>query len=249
MALAGVNVEALLNKAIDAKSAVEVMQALQTMRREIRAEEAEAAFDAALSSFQAEVPIIVKDRDVKDNSGTKAYSYTPLESVIQQVKPLLQKHGFNFTLDTDVESKDGWVIAKCTVTHNMGAKRTSTAKFPLGSGTRMMSTTQIYAAALTFASRRVFCNAFGIVTGGEDNDGAGRVKPTGPSQIAGDKAASPESLSLKRQLWDATKAIHNGDVKRLEQHLWDEGFMADTEFIASLPATRIAQILKKVKHD
>lgn len=206
--LSGVNIDALLNKAIDAKSAVEVMERLQVMRREMRAEQAEEACDAALSDFQAECPIINKGKHVPDASGKTAYSYAPLEDVIQQVKPLLRKHGFNFTLDTDVESKDGWVIAKCIVTHAMGAKRISTAKFPLGAGTRIMSATQVYAAALTFASRRVFCNAFGIVAGGEDMNGAtDRPKPAGPSTLA----AEPTVKALASELWALLKPVVSKD--------------------------------------
>jgi len=41
---------------------------------------------------------------------------------------------------------------------------------PLGNKTSVMSQTQVVAAALTFAKRYAFCNAFGIMTGDDDNE-------------------------------------------------------------------------------
>jgi hypothetical protein len=219
----------------------------------MRAEKAEEAFDAALSSFQAEVPIIHKGKSVPDASGKVAYAYAPLEDIIQQVKPLLQKHGFNYTLDTDVESKDGWVIAKCTVTHRLGAKRTSTAKFPLGTGTRIMSTTQVYAAALTFASRRVFCNAFGLVTGGEDLNGqTDKPKPSGPSTLD----SEPTVRKYATELWELLLATAKQDPewkpKTWKAHnnwLWREDVLDPgiPECAPDLSVKRFVEVITAVK--
>src|SRR5262249_52436437 len=45
------------------------------------------------------------------------------------------------------------------------------ARHEVGCGWRaIMSQTQVVAAALTFAKRYAFCNAFGILTGNEDTD-------------------------------------------------------------------------------
>jgi len=178
----------IVRYALDRNADVGVIERMMAVRRELNAERAKAAFDAAMRDFQAECPVIGKERAVPDASGKVAYRYSPLEDTLAKVKVLLQKHGFSYAFDTDTESKDGWVIAKCTVTHCVGHSVVSTAKFPLGAGTRIMSTTQVYSAALTFACRRVFCNAFGIVTGGEDQDGRGKMPPP-----AGPAVATPET--------------------------------------------------------
>lgn len=239
--------ESILRYAIDHKAGVEVVEKMMAVRRELKAEAAQAAFDAALRDFQAECPVIVKGKLVPDSSGKVAYSYAPLEDILAQVKPLLQKHGFSFTLDTDVESKDGWVIAKCHVTHCAGHCRVSTAKFPLGAGTRIMSATQVYAAALTFASRRVFCNAFGIVTGGEDLDGrTSSPKPQGPSTIA------PTEASLKalaQELWSILKPVRGPEKnwKAANQWMWDEAIIADTQCAPELTAAEFREAIQKAK--
>lgn len=247
--IAAIHVERLLDKAVDAKSAVEVIQALNVMRREVMAEQAKAAYDAAFAAFQAECPPIVKQKGVTDNSGNTAYKYAPLEDVIAQIKPILQRHGFSYTLDTDVTSADGWVIAKCRINHAAGHSTESVAKFPLGGGTRMMSTTQIYASALTFASRRVLCNAFGLVMAGEDSDGRiGKAKPAGPSTMA---APDPALKQLAAALWGILAPVR-GEKKNWEmanQWLWKNDVLdgAVPEVAPNLTAEKFGEVINKAK--
>lgn len=173
-AISGVNVEALLAKAIDAKSAVEVLERLMVMRREARAEAAKEAFDRALAEFQRDCPTIAKTKKVYVK-GALRYCYAPLEAIIQQVKELLQKHGFSYALDAIV--KPGWVLAQCKATHAFGHSQTSSFEVPIDPDA-YMNEAQKFASALTFAKRYAFCNAFGILTGDEDDDsGASGDKP------------------------------------------------------------------------
>jgi len=223
------------------------MQAIMVVRRELQEEFAKAAFDSAFAAFQAECPVITKQKGVPDRSGHTAYKYAPFEDIIAQVKPILQKHGFSYTLDTDTESKDGWVVARCHVTHAAGHTATSTAKFPLGTKTGIMSDTQVYAAALTFASRRVFCNAFGLVTAGEDMDGRiGKPKPAGPSTI------QPDSTSMKAlasELWKVLATVRGPEKnwKAANQWMWDECVISDTEEAPNLTPERFKDAIAKAK--
>lgn len=175
------DIESIFRLAIEKEGTAETLEKLMGIRRELNAETARKAFDEAMAAFQAECPPVSKTKGVPTESGALAYKYAPFENIIAIVKPCLQRHGFSYTLDTDTSSAPGWVIAICHVMHSGGHTRPSTAKFPLGTKTRLMSDTQVYASALTFASRRVFCNAFGIVTAGEDVNGAtARPKPASP---------------------------------------------------------------------
>ncbi len=186
-AISGVNVEALLAKAIDAKSAVEVLERLMVMRREARAESAKEAFDRALAEFQRDCPTIAKKKQVFMN-GKLRYSYAPLESIIQQVKELLQRHGFSYALDAIV--KPGWVLAQCKATHAFGHSQTSSFEVPIDPDA-YMNEAQKFASALTFAKRYAFCNAFGILTGDEDDDsGASSEKAQNAPRSAARSAPS-----------------------------------------------------------
>jgi ERF superfamily len=161
--------EELIAKAIDKNVPVETMERLLVMRRELKAEWAKAQFDNAMSAFQAECPIIKKTKGVKTNSGELAYKYAPLESIVDQVKNLLSKHGFSYSVNQP-ESRAGYIKVAFTVKHKYGHSETTSVELPLGNKTSIMSQTQVEAAALTFAKRYAFCNAFGILTGDEDTD-------------------------------------------------------------------------------
>lgn len=216
---------------------------LVAMRREWRAEKAKEAFDAAMAAFQTECPVIYKTKaGGQTKCGDVAYKYAAFEDILAQVKPLLQKHGFSFQLGTDVESKDGWVIARCKVTHSHGHCDTTEAKFPLGTKTGVMSDTQVYAAALSFASRRAFQNAFGIITAGEDMDG--RIKPTteGPS-----KTATLESL--KAELWAVLKPIRGAEKNWDAAYKWlvGTGILKEGERVNNMPAEQLTAIIDSAR--
>jgi hypothetical protein len=161
-------VETLIAQAIDKNVPVETMERLLVMRRELKAEFAKEAFDKAMSEFQAGCPTIGKTKCVYTKAGNKAYSYAPLESIVAQVKGLLKEHGFSYAVQT--ETKEGMVKVTCIAKHKYGHTEPSSVEVPLGNKTDIMSQTQVVAAALTFAKRYAFCNAFGILTGDEDTD-------------------------------------------------------------------------------
>lgn len=162
--------ESLIAQAIGKGVDVGTMERLLAMRTQIKAENAKEAFNRALAQFQAECPTIVKTKQVFTKDGRSAYKYAPIESIVSQVKPFLQKNGFSYTTQIDLTEKG--VKATCKVTHEQGHSDESSMEVPLGSKTQIMSDSQVTAAASTFAKRYAFCNAFGILTGDEDNDGA-----------------------------------------------------------------------------
>lgn len=64
-------------------------------------------------------------------------------------------------------------------------------------------------------------------------------------------AKQPESIAqvadLKQQIWNLTMEVHHKSKTALEQHLWDENYMADTENWKELPASRLVEILERLK--
>src|SRR5690349_13049281 len=193
------------------EQAVAIVERLMPIRRELEAERAKKAFDESMAAFQLECPVIQKEKLVKADSGA-SYSYAPMEAIEIQIRPFTQKHGFSHTFDTDTASEVGWVIAKCIVTHREGHSRISTAKFPLGTRTKIMSDTQVYASALTFANRRALANAYALILVGEDLDGrTGRPKGTGPSH---------EVKELAKELWDLLKPVRGDKRDWNEANQW-----------------------------
>lgn len=204
------DVGALMEKAIDAKSAVEVMERLQVMRREMRAERAKEMFDASMASFQSECPIITKRK-----SGAKnAYKYAPLDDIVSQVRDLTQRHGFSFSITSDIES--GWVKALCKITHSAGHSEVSEFKVPIDNKNPMMTDPQRYGGAMTFAKRYAFCNGFGILTADEDLDGGDKPKPQGPSTLA----AEPTVKEYAAKLWQILKPVRGTEQNWNAANAW-----------------------------
>lgn len=199
-ALAMRDPESIVRFALEQKADVGTMERILAMRRELRAEQAKELFDAAMAAFQAECPIIIKSK-----AGAKgAYNYAPLDHIVAQTKALIQKHGFSFHVNSEVDN--GWVKAICTIKHNAGHAEETTFKVPIDTRATMMNAPQQYAGAMTFSKRYAFCNAFGILTADEDLDGGNRPKPAGPSSMA-PEATAPNLKALARELWDVLKTV------------------------------------------
>lgn len=162
------SVESLISQAIVNNTPVDTLERLLAMRRELKAEAAKELFDADMAGFQGDCPVINKTKDVKTKSGQTAYKYAPLDVIVGQVKDLLNQHGFSYAIQTEtLESK---VKVTCITKHKAGHSENNSVEVPLGTKTEIMSNTQVVAAALTFAKRYAFCNAFGILTGDDDDD-------------------------------------------------------------------------------
>lgn len=252
--------QAILRYAIDKGADVAVIERLMVVRDKLKAESAQAQFDIAMEAFQSECPVIIKNVGVKDNAGKRAYAYAPIEDVEVQIRPVCHKHGFTHKFPKMILG-DGTVTAFCQVKHKAGHSELTEVTYRVAAGTRMMSTTQVDAATETFCKRRALCNAYGLVLAGEDLDGRSRLreKPIGPG---GEKAAAPivstpvEDAALKKQLVDLTRSIHlvakgyklsDTEKQMLNQYLWDEAIISDTETIADLAGARLAEVVAKVE--
>lgn len=161
--------EGLIEKAITANVPVETMERLLVMRTQIKAEQGKEAFTMAMAKFQGECPVIKKTKEVVSN-GRTIYKYAPIESIIIQVRDPLRDNGFSYAFEQLLTAET--VKVGCVVTHSLGHSNTTWMEVRLGTKTGVMSNSQQDAAASTFAKRYAFCNAFGILTGDEDTDGA-----------------------------------------------------------------------------
>lgn len=259
MPLAVSDPESILRYAIDKNANVEVIERMMVVRDKLKAEHAQAEFDMAMEAFQAECPVILKNVGVKDNSGHRAYSYAPIEDVEVQIRPVCKKHGFTHKFPKMILG-EGTVTAFCEVKHRAGHRELTEVTYRVAAGTRMMSTTQVDAATETFAKRRALCNAYGLVLAGEDLDGrtAAREKPQGPSSLRGEKAAAPtvDDVALKKKLVDLTRGVSmvtkgynlGDDAKqKLNQYLWDEAIISDTESLGDLSGARLSEVVEKVE--
>jgi len=165
-----INIDNLINLAITNNVNVETLERLMTMRDKLKSEWAREQYYSDMAKFQNECPTIRKTKSVPTKDGKTAYKYAPLEQIIKQVKPLLDKYGFSYT--TKMELKPDGVKVVVVSQHRCGHTEETPMEVPFGAQTNIMSQTQVVAAATTFAKRYAFINAFGIMTADDDNDGA-----------------------------------------------------------------------------
>ena len=165
---------ALIAQAIQNNIPVETMEKLMDLQDRWEAKKAKHAYDAAMAAFQSECPVIKKTKPAKDNAGKVLYKFAPIEEIDAQTKELRMKHGFSHSFKT--LTTEGKITAICIVKHTEGHSEESDFTVPSTGGTSIMSGPQKEAAALTFAKRYAFCNAFGIMTGDEDNDAKKEAK-------------------------------------------------------------------------
>jgi len=204
------SVESLIQQAIINKTPVDTMERLLAMRRELKAEYAKEQFDMAMAKFQGECPIIEKTKaggEVKA-SGKVAYYYAPLDVIVKQVKEAIQSNGFSYMVRT--ETKPDGVKVTVVVKHKAGHSEPTDVEVPLGTRTGVMSASQVTASALTFAKRYAFCNAFGILTGDEDDD-AGQTVQT-PTQAQN----TPRPQNLPNSGGNSAPVQPQSDWKKLK---------------------------------
>lgn len=195
-----VNPQSLIALAVTQGASVETIGKFMDLQDRYEAKIAKRAFDAAMADFQSECPVIKKEKSGAIVSGKVAYKYAPIDAIVSQVSKLIAKHGLSYAIKTTVENNR--LTAICIVKHKLGHSEESSFEVPGGEGTSLMSGPQKVAAALTFAKRYAFCNAFGIMTGDEDNDAQKRLSKdadlNAPSQFdIAMKMIAAESLSSK----------------------------------------------------
>jgi hypothetical protein len=166
------NVDAgsLIQRAIDKGVTLEQMDRLLAMRRELKAEWAREQFFAALSSFQRECPVIGKTSAVdftNKKGGRTHYKYASLDQIVTQVKEALERWGFSYVIKS--EQNVDQVRSICIAHHRDGHQEETSFAIPIDHEA-YMNEAQKVASALTYSKRYAFCNAFGIMTGDEDDD-------------------------------------------------------------------------------
>ncbi len=244
---------AMVQRAIDKGVPVETMERLLAMYEKLQARQAKAAFDAALASFQGECPTIAKTTKVLNKDGRSVrYRYAPLDEIVGQIKGLLQKHGFSYSVDAGMEP--GFIRATCRVTHQLGHSEASSFAVPIDRDA-FMNPAQKVASALTFAKRYAFCNGFGILTGDEDDDSrASHAEPAEQKAQPKTPAAkpTPKAATEKTRDWFLPQLCVEFELSDIENWARHRGYLEagvglDQWPLAKVPTTR--ELVAKLKAD
>ena len=245
-ALAVIQPEELISQAVNKGVPVETMERLLAMRTQIKQEQARESFFIALSKFQKECPVIEKTKPVKNAQGKEMYKYAPLDSIISQTKDIVEKHGFSYTIKTFQANNTITVV--CEAHHIDGHTEPTEITLPVES--KFMTAQQAVGAALSFAKRYTFCDAFGILTGDEDNDATSIAEEIPVKK----EIKEPPELKALKELVTAYHTAKGGGTNKVIwlESLTEEVLRVKTADLSSLNIEQMATLsaaINRVKND
>jgi len=154
------------------------LREMLALQREWQADQARAAFHAALAGFKAEAVTVLKRKQVgftsKRTGEFTGYKHAELFDVVEAVGPALARHGLSYRWD--VEQARDLVKVTCILTHAMGhSERCAMSGPPDASGQK--NALQQIASAITYLQRYTLKSITGVAEGGQDDDAGGPMQP------------------------------------------------------------------------
>lgn len=181
-------------------------------------------FAAALTALQGETVKIKATKAVDQKpDGTCRYRFAPYEEIMKAVQPMLTKHGFSITFDT--ETGENRLTSICTLTHSSGFSRSN--RFAVRYGKPPGSSdAQGDMSTKSYAKRGALCDALNIViehdTDGDDSRALGATIT--PEQAANlrervEECGADKVKFLKFAGVDSFEAIETAKLSMLETFL------------------------------
>lgn len=234
---------------------VEKMRAMLEMQERIEQRQAEGRFNEAFLKVRGQMPAIVKG--AKNPSTNSAY--VKLEDVQRVIEPILRENNFtlSFAADESKLANHYGVTAELVHTTIVDSKPISFAKkyrldVPSDSmgmkGNQNKTMTHGMGSALSYGERYLIKMVFNLRFIGEDDDGNGpRVKPQGPSTLAGQAGVK----EIAQELWTLLKPVRgaapNWDVAN--QWLWKHELLdgAVPEEAPKLTEKRFREVIEQAR--
>jgi hypothetical protein len=188
----------MIRQAVAAGQPLDVIRELKDMAKELAADEARRAFDAALSDAKSEMPVILKNRSVgydhKDGNGKTSYRHEDLGEIARTVDPILSKYGLSYRFRTTSEPNQP-VVVTCIVAHRAGHSEENTLSAGRDESGKKNSI-QAIASTITYLQRYTLKAALGLAV--SDDDDAARA-----DEAAVDTITEDQRSELQRLLEDA----------------------------------------------
>jgi hypothetical protein len=157
---------AILAQAVQAGTPASELTQLMDLAERYEANQAAAAYGAAITRFQSACPIVHKSRGTKE-SGAFGYTYASYDDVMRAAGPALRDCGLAINFSSE-HVADG-IKVTCRIRHGSHYEdHTLTVPVP----SMKVNDTQKYGAALSYAKRYALCAALNIVVSDEDDDAA-----------------------------------------------------------------------------
>lgn len=168
--------------------------------KELAADQARRAFDAALSAAKAEIPVILKNRTVgydhKDGSGQTSYRHEDMGEIARTVDPILSKHGLSYRFRTSSEIGQP-IVVTCIVAHRDGHAEENTLTAGRDDSGKKNALQQV-GSTITYLQRYTLKAALGLAAAADDD---------GKSVGAANAISEEQRAELERMLTEAGASI------------------------------------------
>lgn len=211
----------MLDRAVSNGASIETLEKLMALQERWEKNNARRAFDAAMASARAELPIIIKNREVDftTSKGRTNYVYEDLASIAKAVDPILAKHGLAYRFRTTQDG--GTVTVVCILSHRDGySEENSLSAARDDSGNK--NTIQGVGSTVTYLQRYTLKAGLGLSATKDDDAAATKEEDYDTShwtekllaagldrdaiikigeEIKADKTIPPVSLKILRAAW------------------------------------------------
>lgn len=162
-------------------------------------------FDAAFSAMQAELPTITERGEILVNGQLRS-KYARYEDIIEVIRPILARHGF--AIRHRNESGNGTLTIVGVLSHHGGHSEEDRFECPPDK-TGGKADIQAIGSTRSYGQRYTTIALTGLVTKGQDNDGAPqKAAPTAPKGfeqwLADFSASADEGYPVTRRVWSET---------------------------------------------
>lgn len=163
---------AMIGQAINNGVSPEMLGQLMDLQERHERNLGRKAFDNAIAAAKAEIPPIIKAREVDFTSskGRTNYQYEDLATIAKVVDPILGAHGLSYRFRTEIA--DGIVTVTCILSHRDGySEETALPAPPDNSGNK--NSIQAVGSTVTYLQRYTLKAALGLSSAHDDDDGQG----------------------------------------------------------------------------
>jgi hypothetical protein len=186
----------------DPKTEAAQVERILAMHERTEQRASQMAYDAAMARMQPLLPIIAKDgtlilrdRDDQGEPLVRKISYPRWEDIAIPIVKLISQHGYSLTHRVKTSEANDRVEVTAVLAHIGGHREQTTMGLPADFGGGKNGP-QALASSTSQAKRYTSCLLIGVITKGEDDDGASASKKAGAATISDQQLSEIERLIL-----------------------------------------------------
>ena len=222
----------LLDRALAQGAAIEVIEKFMGMQERHERNQARRAFDAAIADAKAEIPVIIKNRQVgfdarKPGAARTDYWHEDLAEIARTIDPILGRHGLGYRFRTTSLPNEP-IVVTCILFHRDGHSEENTLTGPRDeSGNK--NSLQAIGSTQTYLQRYTLRAALGLASARDDD---------------GKAAGAPAGVITAEQVEEIKRETADFSITRMQKVL--EYFAIDS--LAELPAAKFDHVMRTIKH-